>query len=184
MLAGSHTSIVYPYGLFYITLLVRRNICIHRKHRYVITHPCPNFNGGLFELPAVEARAWMSNCIPYKIMNVANYAWSNFSSTLLHKNNAIYLLNAYLIDRSSIFWSNLLTWHSSGVLWGWCEIISYAYDYSSSLYDHSKSVRFEKRDIKMLATGTVFGGYFIIRDGLLWELKLILFRGIEMKLVN
>ena len=61
---------------------------------------------------------------------------------------------------------------------------SYAYDYSSRLYDHSKSVRFEKRDIKTLAIGTVFGGYFIIRNRLLWELKLFLFHGIEMKLVH
>ena len=88
-----------------------------------------------------------------------------------------------MIYRSSIFWSKLLAWHLSGDLWGWCEI-SYAYDYSSRLYDHSKSVRFEKRDIKMLATGTVFGGYFNLRDRLLWELKLFLFHWIEMKLAH
>ena len=74
--------------------------------------------------------------------------------TLLIKSNGIYFSNAYFIYRSSIFWSKLLTWHLSCVLSGWCEI-SDAYDYSSLLYDHSKSVRFEKRDIKTLATGTV-----------------------------
>ena len=103
--------------------------------------------------------------------------------TLLFKSNGIYFSNAYLIYRSSIFWSKLLTWHLSGVIWGWCKI-SIAYDYSSRLYDHSKSERFEKRDIKTLATATVFGGYFIIRDRLLWELNLFLFHGIEMKLVH
>ena len=36
----------------------------------------------------------------------------------------------------------------------------------------------------MLATGTVFAGYFIIRDRLLWELKLFLFHWIEMKLAH
>ena len=103
--------------------------------------------------------------------------------SLLFKSNGIYFSNAYLIYRSSIFWSKLLTWHLSGDLWGWCEI-SYAYDYSSRLYDHSKSVRFEKRNIKMLATGTVFSGYLIIRDRLLWELKSFLFHWIEMKLAH
>ena len=103
--------------------------------------------------------------------------------TLLFKSNGIYFSNAYLIYRSSIFWSNILTWHLSGVLWGGCEI-SHDYDYSSRLSDHSKSVRFEKRDIKTLATGTVFGGYFIIRDRLLWEFKLFLFHGIVMTLVH
>ena len=103
--------------------------------------------------------------------------------TLLFKSNGIYFSNAYLIYPWSIFWSKLLTWHLSSVWWGWCEI-SYAYDYSSRLNDHSKSIRFEKRDIKTLATGTVFGGYFIIRDRMLWELKLFLFHGIEMKLVH
>ena len=104
-------------------------------------------------------------------------------STLLFKSNGIYFTNAFLIYRSLIFWNKLLSWHLSSFFWGWCEI-SYAYDYSSRLYDHSKSVRFEKRDIKTLATGTVFGGYFIIRDRLLWELKLFLFHWIEMKLVH
>ena len=103
--------------------------------------------------------------------------------TLLFKSNGIYLSNAYLINRSSIFWSKLLTRHLSGVLWGWCENL-YAYDYLSRLYDHSKSVRFEKRYIKTLATGTVFGGYFIICDRLLWELKLFLFHAIWIKLVH
>ena len=106
-----------------------------------------------------------------------------YSYTLLFKSNGIYFSNAYLIYRASIFWSKLLIWHSSGVLWEWCEI-SYAYDYPLRLYDHSKSVRFKKRDIKTLATGSVFGGYFIIRDRLLWELKLFLFHGIDMKLVH
>ena len=36
----------------------------------------------------------------------------------------------------------------------------------------------------MLATETVFGGYIIIRDRLLWELKLFLFHWIEMKLAH
>ena len=69
------------------------------------------------------------------------------------------------------------------VIWGWCEIW-HAYDYSSHLYDHSKSVRLKKRDIKTLAMGTDFGGYFIIPDGLLWELKLFIFNGVDMKLVH
>ena len=103
--------------------------------------------------------------------------------TRLFKSNGIYFSNAYLIYQSSIFWSKLLTWHFTGILWGWCEIL-YAYDYSSRLYDHSKSVSFEKRDIKTFATGTDFGGCFIMRDRLLWELKLFLFHGIEMKLVH
>ena len=108
-------------------------------------------------------------------------AW--YRCTLLFKINGIYFSNAYLIDWSSVIWSKLLTWHLSGVLWGRCEI-SYAYNHSSRLYDQSKSVWCEKRDIKSLATGTVFGGYFIIRDRLLWKLKLFLFHGIEMKLVH
>ena len=57
-------------------------------------------------------------------------------STLLFKSNGIYFSNAYLINRSSIFWSKLLSWHLSGVLWWRCEI-SHAYGYSSRLYDHS-----------------------------------------------
>ena len=105
------------------------------------------------------------------------------SGTILFKSNGIDFSNAYLIFRPSIFWCKLLTRHLSGVLWGRCEM-SYAYDYSSRLYDHSKSVRFEKRDIKTFATVTVFGGYFIICDRLLWELKLFLFHGIQMKLVH
>ena len=41
-----------------------------------------------------------------------------------------------------------------------------------------------KRDIKTLATGSGFGGYFNIRDILVWELKLFLFHWIEMKLMH
>ena len=58
------------------------------------------------------------------------------------------------------------------------------HDYSSRLCDHSKSVSFEKRNIKMIATGSVFGGYFNIRDKSVWEFKLFLFHGIEMKLMH
>ena len=47
--------------------------------------------------------------------------------------------------------------------------ISYTYDYSSRLDDHSKLERFEKRDIKALATGRAFGGYFNIRDRLVYR---------------
>ena len=87
------------------------------------------------------------------------------------------------MHQSLIYFSKLLTWHLSSVLWSLCEI-SYTYDYSSRLGDHSKSVRFEKHDFKTLATGTIFGGYFNICDRLVWEFKSFLFRGIEMKLVD
>ena len=86
--------------------------------------------------------------------------------TLLFKSYGIYFSNTYLTFRSSIFWSKPLTWHLSGVLVGGCEI-SNAYDYSSCLYNHSKSVRFEKHDIKTLTVGTGFGGNFIICERLL-----------------
>ena len=49
---------------------------------------------------------------------------------------------------------------------------------------HSKSIRFEKRNIKTLATGRVLGGYFNMRDRLVWKFKSFLFHGIEMKLVR
>ena len=76
-----------------------------------------------------------------------------------------------------------LTWHLSGILWWKCEI-AYTYDYSSRLGDHSKSVRFEKRDIRTLVTEAVFGGYFTIRGRLVQGFKLFLFHGIERKLVH
>ena len=123
------------------------------------------------------------HCVPNHRQQDNNTSSHISTCTLQFKSNGIYFSNAYLIYPWSIFWSKLLTWHLSSVWWGWCEI-SYAYDYSSRLNDHSKSIRFEKRDIKTLATGTVFGGYFIIRDRLFWELKLFLFLGIEMKLVH
>ena len=91
--------------------------------------------------------------------------------------------NSYLIYRSSIFWSELLTWHLPGILW-WCCEIPYTYDYSSRLGDHSKSVRFEKHNFKTLATGSVLGGYFNICDRLVWEFKLFLFHAIEIKLMH
>ena len=47
--------------------------------------------------------------------------------------------------------------------------MSYSYDYSLRLGDRLKSVKFEKRDIKTLATGTALGGYFNIGDRLVWE---------------
>ena len=103
--------------------------------------------------------------------------------TLLFKSNGILSSNAYSIYRSSLIWSKLLTWHLPGILRWLCEI-SYTYDYSSRLGDHSESGRFEKRDIKALATGRAFGGYFNIRDRLVWGFKLFLFHGIEMKLTH
>ena len=42
----------------------------------------------------------------------------------------------------------------------------------------------KKRDIKTLATGRVFGGHFNTRDRSVWEFKLFLFHGIEMKLMH
>ena len=40
----------------------------------------------------------------------------------------------------------------------------------------------KKHDFKTLVTGTVFGGYFNVRNRLMWELKLFLFDRIEMML--
>ena len=60
-------------------------------------------------------------------------------------------------------------------------VAKYWYTHDTSLLgDHSKSVRFEKRNVKTLATWTLFGGYFHVRDTLVWELKLFLFYRIEM----
>ena len=40
----------------------------------------------------------------------------------------------------------------------------------------------KKHDVKTLVTGTVFGGYFNVRDKLIWEFKLFQFDRIEMML--
>ena len=96
--------------------------------------------------------------------------------TLLFKSNGILFSNVYSTYQSSIFWSKLLIWHLSGILWSYCEI-SYTYDYSSGQGDHSKLVRFEKRDVKTFVIGSVFAGHFSIYDRLVLEFKLFLFLG-------
>ena len=54
--------------------------------------------------------------------------------TLLFKSNGIYFSNAYLIYWSSISWSKLLTWHLSGVLWGWCDIFICLWFFVASIW--------------------------------------------------
>ena len=99
----------------------------------------------------------------------------NTICTLLFKSIEFFFSNAYLRYQYLIFWSKLPTWHLPNIL---CEI-SYTYDYSSRQSDHSKPVRFEKRDIKALANGTVFSGYFAIWDRWVWEFKLFYFMRYE-----
>ena len=59
----------------------------------------------------------------------------------------------------------------------------YTYVNSSSVADHSKTARFEKRDFKMPATGIVFGGYFNIPASLSWDFILLTSQNIDMMLV-
>ena len=74
------------------------------KHWDVITHPCPNFNDALFSPPL--KLTYISNCIPYKTMDIITYPVLHVNWPCVTLSKSAYHAKYFFLTTNLIVWSN------------------------------------------------------------------------------